>query len=324
MPLFAMLTFLLFPMVAGAQTSDGDLDASVAEESPPVQVEAEREWAPSLGAHEMAESAHTVGAGNKQIHLGLGQSSFGLSENVDLRTRIAGQFFGFNAQLKWALAQTDAKALSLEPGVWAEWPWAKMGFPSYSVGGVLRHTVRVADKTRLHMGLGAHYDVLKVTLRFSDEFVAGQGFGGDWYYSLTMTRAPLVFGHEVEDISEGAINPGWVFSGVRVPVSFGVEHLSSDRSSFNTVLRLHPMNYLNGGSWYAEFHPTYVTRMGERARVALGVNFVMPGNPMPIADQTLSDRVEKEQSNLHIRGWEDWFPTLFVAPVPYVGVYWAL
>ena len=23
---------------------------------------------------------------------------------------------------------------------------------------------------------------------------------GDWYYSLTMTRAPLVFGHQVEDI----------------------------------------------------------------------------------------------------------------------------
>ncbi len=324
MSLFALLALVISPLSAFAQQGDETQSVDVSEATSVGEDAEEQTWLPSLGAHEMPESAHTVGAGNQQIHLGLGQSSFGLSDKLDLRTRIVGQYFGFNAQLKWALLQTDAKAVSLEPGVWAEWPWAKMGFPSYSVGGVLRHSVRVADKTRIHMGLGAHYDVLKVTLRFSDEFVAGQGFGGDWYYSLTMTRAPLVFGHAVEDISDGAINPGWVFSGIRVPVTVGVEHLASDRSSFNTVLRLHPMNLLNGGGWFAELHPTYVTRMGDRARVALGINLVMPGNPIPIADEKLSERVEKEQSNLHIRGWEEWFPSLFVAPVPYVGVYWVL
>ena len=324
MRFFGLLVLLNISPAAQAQPADDQPAETLADSAAAVVGAVERSWAPSLGAHEMPESAHTVGAGNQQIHLGLGQSSFGLSDTVDLRTRIVGQYFGFNAQLKWAPIQTESKALSIEPGVWSEWPWAKMGFPSYSVGGFLRHSIRVADKTRIHLGLGAHYDVLKVTLRFSDEFVVGQGFGGDWYYSLTMTRAPLVFGHAVEDISDGAINPGWIFSGVRVPVILGLEHLSSDRSSFNTVLRLHPMNFLNGGGWFAELHPTYVTRMGERARVALGVNLVMPGNPMPIADETLSDRVEKEQSNLHIRGWEEWFPTLYIAPVPYVGVYWVL
>lgn len=288
----------------------------------PVSEKDLRVFSPSLNAHEMPESAHTVGAGNYQVHLGLGQSSFGLSDSVDLRTRVVGQFFGFNAQLKWAITQEESQALSLEPGVWAEWPWAKMGFPSYSVGTMLRHTQRVSDKARLHMGVGAYYDVLKVTLQFSDDYVAGQGFGGDWYYSLTMTRAPLVFGHEVEDISNGDSNPGWKFTGIRVPVVFGYEYLTSDRSSFNTVLRFHPMNYSNGGGWYAEVHPTYVTRMGDHARIALGVNLVMPGNPLPIADEALSDRVEEEQSNLHIRGWEDWFPKLAVAPIPYLGVYW--
>lgn len=299
-----------------------DAPALLSTPDQPVSERQLRGFSPSLNAHEMPESAHTVGAGKYQVHLGLGQSSMGLSDNLDLRTRIVGQFFGFNAQLKWALVQEESKALSIEPGVWAEWPWAKMGFPSYSLGTMIRNSHRVADKSRLHLGVGAYYDVLKVTLQFSDDYVAGQGFGGDWYYSLTMTRAPLVFGHQVEDISDGDTNPGWKFSGVRVPVVLGYEYLSSDRSSFNTVLRVHPMNYLNGGGWYAELHPTYVTRMGDNARIVLGVNLVMPGNPIPIADDALTERVEKEQSNLHIRGWEDWFPKLPVAPIPYLGVYW--
>ena len=168
--------------------------------------------AQSLGAHEMPESAHTVGAGNQQIHLGLGQSSFGLSDKLDLRTRIVGQYFGFNAQLKWALLQTESKALSLSPvygqsgrgrrwaflpTLWAVYCDTRPGWPTKPVFTWVWVPV---------------YDVLKVTLRFSDEFVAGQGFGGDWYYSLTMTRAPLVFGHAVEDISDGPSILGGFFA----------------------------------------------------------------------------------------------------------------
>ena len=53
-----------------------------------------------LNPHEMPESAHTVGKGNAQVHMGLGQSSYGLSDNVDLRSRLLASYFGFNAQLK--------------------------------------------------------------------------------------------------------------------------------------------------------------------------------------------------------------------------------
>ena len=80
-----------------------------------------------LNPHEMPESAHTVGKGNAQVHMGLGQSSYGLSDNVDLRSRLLATYFGFNAQLKWAAIQDEDKALSIEPMVWAESPgppWA--------------------------------------------------------------------------------------------------------------------------------------------------------------------------------------------------------
>lgn len=276
----------------------------------------------ALNAHEMPESAHTVGEGASQVHLGLGQSSFGLTDNLDLRTRIAGQYFGFNAQLKWALMQDDTRALSLEPLVWAEWPWATMGFPSYSAGAMLRHSVRVGEKGRLNMGVGGIYDHLKVTFQFSSEYDPRRGFGGDWWYSLTLTRAPVAFGHSVVDVSENDFQPGWIFHGVRVPVILGYEHQSSERSSFNTVVRVHPLNIANGGSWYAEFHPTYVTQMGERARLALGMNFIMPGNPLPIADEDLEKQVDEQASNLHVRAWEALVPELPVMPLPYIGVYW--
>ena len=81
-----------------------DAPALLSTPDEPVSEKQLRGFSPGLNAHEMPESAHTVGAGNYQVHLGLGQSSMGLSDNLDLRTRIVGQFFGFNAQLKWAVA----------------------------------------------------------------------------------------------------------------------------------------------------------------------------------------------------------------------------
>ena len=277
-------------------------------------------WA--LNAHEMPESAHTVGAGNSQVHLGLGQSSFGLTDSLDLRTRIAGQFFGFNAQLKWALIQNEKSALSIEPLVWAEWPWATMGFPSYSAGAMVRHSVPVGEKGRLNWGIGGIYDHVKVTFQFSSEYDPRRGFGGDWWYSLTLTRAPAVFGHAVKDIGENDFQPGWIFHGVRVPVVVGYEHQVSDTASMNTVIRVHPLNIMNGGSWYGEFHPTYVTKMGDRARVALGLNVVVPGNPLPIADDDLDELVNDQASNLHVRAWEAWVPEMPFLPLPHIGFYW--
>ena len=277
-------------------------------------------WA--LNPHEMPESAHTVGQGNAQVHLGLGQSSFGLTDRMDLRTRLVGQYFGFNAQLKWALHQTDTSALSIEPLVWAEWPWATMGFPSYSAGAMLRHSTEVGENGRLNLGVGGIYDHLKVTFQFSSEYDPRRGFGGDWWYSLTLTRAPVAFGHSVTDIGENDFEPGWVFRGIRVPVVMGYEHAVSDSATVNTVVRVHPMNIVNGGSWYAEFHPTYATKMGERARVVLGLNVVVPGNPLPIADEELEELVDEQASNLHVRAWESLIPEMPFLPLPHIGFYW--
>jgi len=279
----------------------------------------------ALNAHEMPESAHTVGVGNKQLHVGLGQSSFGLTDALDLRTSMLSNIFGFNAQLKWAVLQDENKAFSIEPMVWAEWPWATMGFGSYSAGVRLRHSMRVGDKGRLNLGTGAIYDSLKVGLQFSDGWGGpDKGFGGDWWYSLTLYRAPLMYGHEAKDTSKGEVYDGWVFQGVRVPVILGYEHMLNDRSTFNSVIRFHPLNLMNEGGWWLEVHPTYVTRMGENMRIALGVNMIVPGNPMPIRDAGVSDYVDNAQSNLHPRLWEALVPTMPILPLPYIGFYWVL
>jgi len=279
--------------------------------------------ATALNPHEMPESAHTVGKGNTQLHLGLGQSSFGLKDNLDLRSRIVGSYFGFNAQLKWAIVQDEDKALSLEPMVWAEWPWATMGFGSYSTGAHLRYSYRVGDKGRMNFGVGAIYDRLKVALQFSDGWGgADKGFGGDWWYSLTIYRAPLMYGHEATDISKGELYDGWIFQGVRVPITMGYEHMINDRSTFNSVIRFHPLNLINEGGWWLEVHPTYVMRVGDHARLALGVNLIVPGNPMPIRDDGVNEYVNNAQSNLHPRFWEALFPDTPILPLPYVGAYW--
>ena len=277
----------------------------------------------ALERHEMPESAHTVGKGNRQLHLGLGQSSYGLSDKVDLRSRVLANFFGFNAQLKWAIHQDQNEALSLEPMIWAEWPWATMGFGSYSAGAHLRYSVEVGEKGRFNFGTGAIYDRLKVALQFSDGWGGPEkGFGGDWWYSLTIYRAPLMYGHEASDISKGELYDGWVFQGVRVPVILGYEHMINERSTFNSVIRFHPLNLINEGGWWLEIHPTYVVKVGEYARIALGVNLIIPGNPMPIRDQGVNDYVENAQSNLHPRFWEALFPDSPILPLPYIGAYW--
>ena len=167
----------------------------------------------------------------------------------------------------------------------------------------------MGEKGRLNLGTGAIYDRLKVALQFSDGWGGpDKGFGGDWWYSLTLYRSPLMYGHEAKDISEGDLYKAWIFSGVRVPVILGYEHMVSERSSFNSVIRFHPLNLMNEGGWWLEVHPTYVTRIGERARLVLGVNLIVPGNPMPIRDDGVSDYVDNAQSNLHPRFWEALFP----------------
>ena len=70
-----------------------------------------------------------------------------------------------------------------------------------------------------------------------------------------------------------------------------------------------------------QLHPTYVTRWGTMPAAQLS-NLVMPGNPIPIADDALTERVEKET----VQSTHPWLGRLVskmpVAPIPYLGVYW--
>ena len=63
-------------------------------------------------------------------------------------------------------------------------------------------------------------------------------------------------------------------------------------------------------------------RVGDQARLALGVNLIVPGNPMPIRDEGVNEYVNNAQSNLHPRFWEALFPDTPILPLPYVGAYW--
>jgi hypothetical protein len=275
-------------------------------------------WA--LEASEMQESAHTVGKGNLQLHPGLFQSSYGLSDKTDLRTHIAAQYFGFNAQLKYAVMQNETQALSLEPTVYSEWPWAPLGFPSYSAGARLRYSTEMGNG-RLNVGVGAIYDVQKVSfIIHQGDFQADQGIELTTEYSASLFHSPRVWGHEAEHPDEDT----WIFSGVRVPVVVGYEIPTSDTSTWNIVVRAHPLNIVNEGSWYAQFNPSWNHEANDRFRYALGFNLVYPGNPLPVADDELAAEIAKAEGDDHMRAWMDKLPQMPVAFLPHVAFWWRL
>ena len=279
----------------------------------------------ALERSELPQSAYTVGKGTMQVHPGLNQSSYGLSENMDLRTRILGQYFGFNAQLKIAVLQDDDSALSIEPGMWTEWPWAPLGFPSYSVGGMARYTMAVGDG-RLNLGLGAYYDVLKVTFRFlqGEEFDAERGIELTPEYSVTLFRSPMVFGHDAEQRLKDGEPDGWDFSGIRVPITVGYEHPTSETTTWNFVMRAHPLNLMNGGSWGMEMSPSWNHAMGDKFRLGLGLNLVYPGNPLPVADEELANEIARAEDSRDFQFWLNSLPEMPVAPLPYVALWWRI
>ncbi len=271
-------------------------------------------------ASEMQESAHTVGKGNLQLHPGLFQSSYGLTDKMDLRTHVAAQYFGFNAQLKYAVMQSETSAFSLEPTVYSEWPWAPLGFPSYSAGARARYSTEMG-KGRLNLGVGAIYDVQKVTFRIiQGDFEADRGIELKAEYSASIFHSPRVWAHEAEHPDDDT----WIFKGVRVPVIIGYEIPTNDTSTWNLVLRAHPLNIVNEGSWYTEFNPSWNHIANEKFRYALGLNVVVPGNPLPIADDELSDHIADAEGDDHMRAWMDKFPQTPVAVFPHVAFWWRL
>jgi len=278
--------------------------------------------AQSMHASELPESAYTAGKGKTNLHLDGYQSAYGLTDNVDIGTRILPSYFGMNLQSKIAVIQDDAHALSIEPLMWAEWPWAKLGSPSYTVGAMARYS-RTLGKGRLNLGLGLKYDVLKVTLKKNqgDEFVEDKGVEVTHEFSLTLLRAPFVFHEDVTKTRDG-----WDFQGIRMPVILGYELPVTDRSVVHTALRVHPLNIANGGSWAVEVHPSWSMAVSDTFRFGLGANILAPGMPFPVADDGLAAEIEAEEGTSDYAEIMEKIPQtggpVFVLPT--IGLWWRL
>jgi hypothetical protein len=204
--------------------------------------------------------------------------------------------------------------------VFSEWPWAPLGFPSYSMGATARYS-QALGPGELNIGLGAFYDVLKVTFKLNQtgEFDADKGgFELVPEYSVSLFRSPLAFGHDASKRSDG-----WDFEGIRVPLSVGYVYPLSKSSLLNTVLRVHPLNLMSGGSWGVELNPSWNHALSERTRIALGLNLIYPGLPMPVADEALAAEIERAEENQDFRFWMNTLPEMAVAPLPHVAIWWA-
>jgi len=284
---------------------------------------------------ELPDSAYTVGKGKFQVHADGYQSSVGVTDFLDVRTRIIPSIFGFNVQAKVAAIQKEDWAFSLEPLIWTEWPGANLGFPSYTLGVMSRYS-RSFGKHRFNFGWGVKYDVLKVTIRPLDsdgdgtpdhedgaEFVEGKGIEIQYEYSKNIVHAPMRFHEDATKTDDG-----WDFRGIRMPIVIGYELHTNEGEAFNLVARIRPLAIANGGSWYVEIHPSYNKAVGERFRFGFGVNVLAPGLPFPIADEELNAEIEA-----HKAGNEEDFQSFMnkipqagwaVFVVPTVGLWWRI
>jgi hypothetical protein len=255
-------------------------------------------WAQSMDRSELPEAAHTVGAGKLNLHMDGYQSRYGITDKLDIGTRVIPSYLGLNLQLRYALLQDADQTLSLEPLFWMEWPWAELGYPSSTMGAMVRYS-RSVGKGQLNLGLGLKKDKLKVTLRESvgDEFETGKGLEVTPEFSLTLLRAPSVFHESVTQTDDG-----WNFEGYRAPVVIGYEHPVSERSTLDMTVRVHTLHIINGGSWAVELHPSWFKSVGESFRFGLGLDVLAPGMPFPIADKALAQEIADEEDS---QGYQD-------------------
>ncbi len=279
-------------------------------------------WAQSLDRSELPESAYTVGKSKLNLHMDAYQSAYGITDRLDVGTRILPSYLGFNLQLRYALIQDDTHALSLEPLFWAEWPWAELGSPSNTMGAFVRYS-RSMGPGRLNLAVGLKRDKLKVTIRGDkgDEVVVGKGVEVTPEFSLTLLRAPAVFHEDATETQDG-----WDFEGFRLPVLLGYELPLSGGATFHSVLRVHPLNISKGGSWAVEVHPSFSKAFSERLRVGAGVLVLAPGLPPAVADPDLRAAIEAEEGTDDFKTVMDGIPqsggAVFVLPT--IALWWRI
>ncbi len=278
--------------------------------------------AQSLDRSELPESAYTAGKGKVNLHMDGYQSAVGLTDQLDIGTRVLPSYFGANLQVRYAVIQDDTHALSLEPLFWMEWPWAELGHPSNTFGAMVRYS-RSMGPGRLNFAVGIKRDSLKVTLRETkgDELVEGKGVEVTPEFSLTLLRAPFVFHEDATKTKDG-----WDFQGVRVPIVLGYELPVSDKANFHTAIRVHPLNIAKGGSWAVEIHPSFSGAVGKRFRLGAGLNVLAPGVPFPIADADLAKEIADEEGSDDFNAVMEKIPQagapVFVLPT--LGIWWRI
>jgi hypothetical protein len=279
-------------------------------------------WAQSLDRSELPESAYSTGKGRLNLHAGGYQSRYGITDRLDIGTRVLPSFFGANLQVRYALVQDQTHALSLEPLMWMEWPWRKLGHPSNTFGAMVRYS-RSVGAGRLNLGLGLKKDKLKVTIRetVGDEYVTGKGVEVIPEFSLTLFRSPYVFHEDATKTPDG-----WDFEGYRLPVILDYEHPVSDSSTLHTAVRIHTLHIVNGGSWAVEVHPSWSKAVGKNFRFGIGLDILAPGMPFPVADEALAKEIEDEEGSQGYQDVMSWVPQagspVFVLPT--VAVWWRI
>lgn len=278
--------------------------------------------AQSMDRSELPESAYTAGKGHLNLHMDGYQSRYGITDKLDIGTRILPSYLGANLQIRYALIQDDTHALSVEPLMWKEWPWAELGHPSHTFGAMVRYS-RSVGPGRLNLGIGYKKDTLKVTLREAagDEGMTDKGLEVVPEFSLTLLRSPYMFHADATKTKDG-----WDFEGSRLPIIIDYEQPVSDTSVLHTAVRIHTMHIINGGSFAVEIHPSWSIAAGEKFRFGIGADVLVPGMPFPIADEDLAQEIADEEGTDGYNDVMDRIP-MAGAPVfvvPTLGLWWRI
>jgi hypothetical protein len=195
------------------------------------------------------------------------------------------------------LLNTAGIALAVEPSGWKGWEPYTWG------AGTMARLSWTTDAVEFNFGAGVRYDTIT-------------GTGGK-LRQATWTTVPLL-----PTLANGIgtwddEDRDFTASDTRVPFHAGLRIPLSDaqgiRAAFDTDLSAIGTPY----GWDGKVHASWYQTIGDRGRVALGVDALIPGELPTMRDDELDGTVSLSEQNA---GWDGW-PVL---PLPHVRLWWAL